>query len=33
MSEKIMCDADHDYLGRKDYHHVAKKTKPRVSHL
>ncbi len=25
ISEKIMCDADHDYLGRKDYHHVAKK--------
>ena len=20
-----MCDADHDYLGRKDYHHVADK--------
>ena len=20
-----MCDADHDYLGRKDYHHVAEK--------
>ena len=25
LSEKIMCDADHDYLGRQDYHHVAKK--------
>ena len=23
--EKIMCDADHDYLGRPDYHTVAKK--------
>jgi len=25
LSEKIMCDADHDYLGRKDYHHIAEK--------
>lgn len=25
LSEKIMCDADHDYLGRQDYHHVANK--------
>ena len=25
LSQKIMCDADHDYLGRKDYHHVADK--------
>jgi hypothetical protein len=24
LLEKIMCDADHDYLGRKDYHVVAK---------
>ncbi|MDX2361750.1 MAG: adenylate/guanylate cyclase domain-containing protein [Crocinitomicaceae bacterium] len=23
--EKIMCDADHDYLGRPDYHVIAKK--------
>lgn len=23
--EKIMCDADHDYLGRPDYHSIAKK--------
>ena len=23
--EKIMCDSDHDYLGRPDYHTVAKK--------
>jgi adenylate cyclase len=23
--EKIMCDADHDYFGRADYYHVAKK--------
>jgi len=25
LSEKIMCDADHDYLGRTDYHHIAEK--------
>ncbi len=25
MLEKIMCDADHDYLGRADYTNVAKK--------
>lgn len=25
MLEKIMCDADHDYLGRPDYHVIAKK--------
>lgn len=25
LSEMIMCDADHDYLGRQDYHHVADK--------
>ncbi|MFN5416194.1 MAG: adenylate/guanylate cyclase domain-containing protein [Flavobacteriia bacterium] len=25
LLEKIMCDADHDYLGRADYYHVAKK--------
>lgn len=24
LLEKIMCDADHDYLGRADYHIVAK---------
>jgi len=24
LLEKIMCDADHDYLGRADYHNVAK---------
>ena len=23
--EQIMCDADHDYLGRPDYHVIAKK--------
>lgn len=25
LLEKIMCDADHDYLGRADYYHVADK--------
>lgn len=25
LLEKIMCDADHDYLGRPDYHSIAKK--------
>lgn len=25
LLEKIMCDADHDYLGRADYFNVAKK--------
>lgn len=25
LLEKIMCDADHDYLGRADYDHVAHK--------
>lgn len=25
LLEKIMCDADHDYLGRADYYHVSKK--------
>lgn len=25
LMEKIMCDADHDYLGRKDYHFIANK--------
>jgi adenylate cyclase len=25
LLQKIMCDADHDYLGRADYYHVAKK--------
>lgn len=25
IMEKIMCDADHDYLGRADYYNVAKK--------
>ncbi len=25
LLEKLMCDADHDYLGRPDYHNVVKK--------
>jgi hypothetical protein len=25
LLEEIMCDADHDYLGRPDYHVIAKK--------
>jgi hypothetical protein len=25
LLQKIMCDADHDYLGRADYYQVAKK--------
>lgn len=25
LIEQIMCDADHDYLGRPDYHDIAKK--------
>ena len=25
LIEMIMCDADHDYLGRQDYHHVSAK--------
>lgn len=25
LLQKIMCDADHDYLGRADYYHVSKK--------
>lgn len=29
--EKIMCDADHDYLGRPDYHDIAKKLRKEMS--
>ena len=29
--EKIMCDADHDYLGRPDYHDIAKKLRKELS--
>ncbi|MGV6861237.1 MAG: adenylate/guanylate cyclase domain-containing protein [Putridiphycobacter sp.] len=27
LLEEILCDADHDYLGRSDYHHIANKLK------
>ena len=29
--EKVMCDADHDYLGRPDYHDIAKKLRKEMS--
>ncbi|PWL28284.1 MAG: hypothetical protein DCO96_09935 [Fluviicola sp. XM-24bin1] len=29
--EKIMCDADHDYLGRPDYHDIAKKLRKEMA--
>lgn len=29
--EKIMCDADHDYLGRKDYHQIAVQLRKELS--
>lgn len=31
LLEKIMCDADHDYLGRPDYHDIAKKLRKEMS--
>ena len=31
LLEKIMCDADHDYLGRADYHNVAKALRNELS--
>jgi class 3 adenylate cyclase/predicted metal-dependent HD superfamily phosphohydrolase/ActR/RegA family two-component response regulator len=31
LLEKIMCDADHDYLGRPDYHVIAKKLRAELS--
>lgn len=31
LSEKILCDADHDYLGRIDYHHIAKKLREELN--
>lgn len=31
MLEKIMCDADHDYLGRADYYHIALKLRAELS--
>jgi adenylate cyclase len=29
--EQIMCDADHDYLGRKDYHQIAVQLRKELS--
>ena len=31
--QKIMCDADHDYLGRPDYHSIAKKLRVEIAHF
>ncbi len=31
LLEKIMCDADHDYLGRPEYHIVAKKLREELA--
>ncbi len=33
LLEKIMCDADHDYLGRADYEHVAKKLRLEMENM
>lgn len=33
MLEKIMCDADHDYLGRADYTNVAKKLRIEMENM
>lgn len=32
LLEKIMCDADHDYLGRADYYNVAEKLREELTH-
>lgn len=32
LLEKIMCDADHDYLGRPEYHIVANKLRDELGH-
>lgn len=31
LLEEIMCDADHDYLGRPDYHIISKKLREEMS--
>ena len=31
LLEEIMCDADHDYLGRPDYHVIAKKLRKEMA--
>lgn len=33
LLEMIMCDADHDYLGRPDYHSVVNKLRLEMSHF
>ncbi len=33
LLEKIMCDADHDYLGRPDYHSVVNKLRDEMAHF
>jgi len=33
LSEKILSDADHDYLGRLDYHHIAQKLRKELSYF
>ena len=32
LLEKIMCDADHDYLGRANYHVIAKRLRKELEH-
>lgn len=33
LLQKIMCDADHDYLGRADYYHVSKKLREELENM
>ncbi len=33
LLEKIMCDADHDYLGRADYYHIALKLRNELANF
>lgn len=33
LLEKIMCDADHDYLGRADYYHIASKLRKELTNF
>ncbi len=33
LLEKIICDADHDYLGRADYHNIAKTLRNELSNM
>lgn len=32
LLEEIMCDADHDYIGRPEYHIIAKKLRDELAH-